>query len=195
MNEMQRVELFILKCAALKHIADESAPRAAPVKVHAEEDTTVRAAVSQFSSEVRDNAVVMAEHYKLFYMLENDIRRLIEDTLSEEHKGADWWDTYAPQSAKDEYRANLQREREAGFTPRSDNQLDYITFGQLGDIIRANWNLFGGILSNQKALGRVMYSLNNLRGPIAHCGILAEDEVDRLKLTVKDWFRLLEGPK
>jgi hypothetical protein len=40
-----------------------------------------------------------------------------------------------------------------------------------------------------------MFSLNTLRGPIAHCGLLAEDEVDRLKLSVKDWFRLLEGPK
>lgn len=70
-----------------------------------------------------------------------------------------------------------------------------MTFGHLGDIIRHNWALFGGILSNQKAMGRVMYSLNNLRGPIAHCGMLAEDEVDRLRLTVKDWFRVLEGPK
>jgi hypothetical protein len=128
-------------------------------------------------------------------MLENDIRRLIDDTLSEDNKGPDWWDKYAPDTAKAEYKSNLQREQEAGFTPRSDNPLDYVTFGQLGDIIRTNYTLFGGILSNQKAMGRVMYSLNNLRGPIAHCGVLAEDEVDRLKLTVKDWFRLLEGPK
>jgi hypothetical protein len=61
--------------------------------------------------------------------------------------------------------------------------------------MRANWDVFGGVLSNQKALGRVMFSLNMLRGPIAHCGLLAEDEVERLKLSVKDWFRLLEGPK
>ncbi len=65
----------------------------------------------------------------------------------------------------------------------------------LGDNIRANYALFGGILSNQKAMGRVMFSLNNLRGLIARCGLLAEDEVDRLELTVKEWFRLLEGPK
>jgi hypothetical protein len=138
---------------------------------------------------------MMAEHYKLFYMLENDIRRLIDDTLTEDNKGPDWWDKYAPDSAKAEYNGNQQREQEAGFTPRSDNPLDYVTFGQLGEIIRANYALFGGILSNQKAMGRVMFSLNNLRGPIAHCGLLAEDEIDRLKLTVKDWFRLLEGPK
>jgi len=195
MKSAEQVELFVLKCASIKQVTDEHTPAPLALKSLAEDDNAIKSAVAQFSAEVRDNAVLMAEHYKLFYMLENDIRRLIDDTLSEQHGSSDWWDTYAPPTAKEELKGNLQRERDAGFTPRSDNPLDYVTFGQLGDIIRTNWALFGGILSNQKALGRVMFSLNNLRGPIAHCGILAEDEIDRLKLTVKDWFRLLEGPK
>jgi hypothetical protein len=195
MKSIDQIELFVLKCASIKQISDEHRPAPLALKSLAEEDAAIKSAVAQFSADVRDNAVLMAEHYKLFYMLENDIRRLIDDSLSEHHGSSDWWDTYAPATAKEEMKGNLQRERDAGFTPRSDNPLDYITFGQLGDIIRTNWALFGGILSNQKALDRVMFSLNNLRGPIAHCGVLAEDEIDRLKLTVKDWFRLLEGPK
>jgi len=195
MDGTSAIELFLLKCASLKLAVDGANPNPSIGHSIADEDTSVKASVSQFSAEVRDNAVMMAEHYKLFYMLENDIRRLIDGTLTEHNKGPDWWDQYAPDSAKAEYRGNLQREQDAGFTPRSDNPLDYVTFGQLDEIIRANYDLFGGILSNLKAMGRVMFSLNNLRGPIAHCGVLAEDEVDRLKLTVKDWFRLLEGPK
>ncbi|MFD1702674.1 Swt1 family HEPN domain-containing protein [Methylopila henanensis] len=194
-DEVDAVELFLLKGASIKLAVEEANSNPRVSRSIAEENASVKASVSQFSAEVRDNAVMMAEHYKLFYMLENDIRRLIDDTLTEDNKGPDWWDKYAPDSAKIEFKGNLQREQDAGFTPRSDNPLDYVTFGQLGDIIRANYSLFGGILSNQKAMGRVMFSLNNLRGPIAHCGLLAEDEVDRLKLTVKDWFRLLEGPK
>jgi hypothetical protein len=62
-------------------------------------------------------------------------------------------------------------------------------------LIRANWSDFAGMLSNQSAVSRVMSALNMLRGTIAHCGILAEDEVDRLKLAIRDWFRVLEGPK
>jgi hypothetical protein len=195
MSGTDQIELFILKCASLKQAATAHVSAPLALTSLANEDAAIKAAVAQFSGDLRDSAVIMAEHYKLFYMLENDIRRLIDDTLSEEHGGADWWEHYAPPTAKEELRSNLQRERDAGFTPRSDNPLDYVTFGHLGDIIRTNWPLFGGILSNQKALGRVMFSLNNLRGPIAHCGVLAEDEVDRLRLTVKDWFRLLEGPK
>jgi hypothetical protein len=195
MDESNTIELFMLKCASLKLAVDGASPNPSISRSIADEDASVKASVSQFSAEVRDNALIMAEHYKLFYMLENDIRRLIDDTITEDNRGRDWWDKYAPDTAKSEYKGNLQREQEAGFTPRSDNPLDYVTFGQLGDIIRANYGLFGGILSNQKAMGRVMFSLNNLRGPIAHCGLLAEDEIDRLKLAVKDWFRLLEGPK
>jgi hypothetical protein len=192
MIDARDLELFMLKCASLKIVSHDLGPQSSEAVTNRE--TVPDGMVAQFSKEVRDNAVRMSEYYKLFYMLENDIRKLIEDTLREAH-GSDWWHTHAPNSAKEECKTNIQREVEAGFTNRSDSELDYISFGQLGDIIRHNWALFGGILSNQKALGRVMYSLNNLRGPIAHCGVLAEDEVDRLKLTLKDWFRLLEGPK
>jgi hypothetical protein len=194
MSTDAQVELFILKCASLKLVVDQINPAETPLTSVADQQAAIESSVAQFSTDLRANALAMAEHYQLFYMLENDIRKLIDDTLVEAY-GADWWDAHSSPGAKEECKVNQQREQEAGFTPRSDNELDYVTFGHLGDIIRHNWGLFGGILSNQKALGRVMFSLNNLRGPIAHCGVLAEDEVDRLKLTVKDWFRLLEGPK
>jgi hypothetical protein len=195
MKQLDQIELFVLKCASLKLAVDavSSNSDTATNSVSAEE-RTIKSSIDQFSHGVRESAVKMSEYYKMFYMLENDIRKLIDDTLTEAY-GPDWWEEHSPGSAKEECRSNQQREQEAGVSSRSDNELDYISFGQLGDIIRNNWVLFGGILSNQKALGRVMFSLNTLRGPIAHCGILAEDEVDRLKLAVKDWFRLLEGPK
>jgi hypothetical protein len=197
MNLEDTTELYILKCASMKLAVDHAMAgmsKAAASVPKVEREASLSPFVAQFPAETRHDAEAMAEYYKLFYMLENDMRKLIDDTLSEKY-GTDWWDEHAPVSTKDECKSNQQREREAGVTARSDNPLDYISFGQLGDIMRAHWDLFGGILSNQKALGRVMFALNMLRGPIAHCGILAEDEVDRLKLTVKDWFRLLEGPQ
>jgi hypothetical protein len=99
------------------------------------------------------------------------------------------------QGVKDEVKKNRGREAQAGVTLRSDDEIDYTTFGQLGDIIRENWIDFAGMLSNQSAVNRVFSALNMLRGTIAHCGVLAEDEVDRLKLAIRDWFRVLEGPK
>jgi len=40
-------------------------------------------------------------------------------------------------------------------------------------------------------LKKIMANLKMLRGPTAHCSPMTEDEVGRLALTVKDWFRVM----
>jgi hypothetical protein len=70
-------------------------------------------------------------------------------------------------------------------------RIDYTTFGHLSGIITNNWDLFSTVFKSQKAVQKVMSSLNLLRGPIAHCCPLSDDEIDRLQLTVKDWFRMM----
>ncbi|MCC2602327.1 Swt1 family HEPN domain-containing protein [Sphingopyxis yananensis] len=194
MSSLDKIELFILKSSTVMPDIEKILNGDRVMNASNLSEAQLQPLVSQFPREVRDNAASMAELYKLFYMLENDIRKLICDTLSEQY-GSKWWDKHVPEPIQAECRRNRQNEEEFGVTSRSDNNLDYATFGQLGDIIRHNWDIFGGMLSNKKALGRVMSALNNLRGPIAHCGVLADDEVDRLKLAVKDWFRVLAGPK
>lgn len=84
----------------------------------------------------------------------------------------------------------MQREIDAGVTPRSDKEIDYTSFGELGEIVKSNWADFGDIFKSVKAFTKIMTSLNVLRGPIAHCSPLSEDEVLRLELTVKDWIRI-----
>jgi hypothetical protein len=85
----------------------------------------------------------------------------------------------------------IQKEVDNSVTRRSDNKIDYTTFGELAVIITGNWDIFATIFSSRRAVERVMSSLNLLRGPIAHCCPITEDEVDRLHLTVKDWFRTM----
>jgi Swt1-like HEPN len=58
--------------------------------------------------------------------------------------------------------------------------------------IANNWDLFSDMFSDPKAVRDTITRLNTLRGPIAHCSMLAEDEVLRLKLSLRDWFRLME---
>jgi hypothetical protein len=48
------------------------------------------------------------------------------------------------------------------------------------------------MFTDQKAVQNTIARLNTLRGPIAHCSMLAEDEVLRLRLSLRDWFRLME---
>lgn len=145
----------------------------------------------QFDFAARAEAEEMSKHYELFYCLEKSIRKLIADTLESQH-GDCWWDKCVPQSIRDNVVYNIQRETDSGVTLRSEESIDYTTFGELGEIVRKNWDSLGGIFSSEKAFTKIMTSLNVLRGPIAHCCPLAEDEAVRLRLTMKDWFRLME---
>ena len=132
-----------------------------------------------------------AGHYELLYGLENSIRDLIRARL-EEVGGAEWWDTLVPQSIRENAAKNKDRETQSGVTPRSTDPLSYTNFGELGEIIKANWKVFSDTFTDLKALEAVMSRLNTLRAPIAHCSLLAEDEVVRLELSLRDWFRLME---
>lgn len=145
----------------------------------------------QFEQDIRSKAKEMAAHYELFYCLEVSIRKLIREKLKAE-LGENWWNkAEISDDCRKNVADNMKREGESGFTLRSDDEIDYTSFGELGDIVRKNWGHFGDIFNNQKAFNKVMSNLNLLRGPIAHCSPLAPDEVVRLKLTVADWFRLM----
>lgn len=147
----------------------------------------------QFSAAVRQEAASMSGHYETFYCLEKTIRALVADTLEAAEQSEDWWNSQRiPPNIKTEVSSRVQKELDSGVTRRSPDELDYTTFGELSVIITSNWDVFGALFGSRKALERVMANLNTLRGPIAHCAPLAEDEVLRLRLTVRDWFRLME---
>ena len=146
----------------------------------------------QFDKSLRQEALLMAKSYELFYCLERTIRQQVAQMLKA-HFGDGWWnEELIPTHVLGEVKKRIKKEKESGFTPRSSEPLDYTTFGELSDIIKTNWSIFASVFNNLKALERVMSNLNTLRNPIAHCCMLAEDETLRLELSLRDWFRLEE---
>jgi hypothetical protein len=142
----------------------------------------------QFADKLRREAEQMADHYKIFYCLENFLRELITSKLQEEH-GEKWWDAAVPEVVRKNASDNRKKEITSGNTPRSDFLIDYTNFGELGEIVKANWAVFGDVFRDLRAVENIMSRLNTPRGPIAHCKILAEDEVVRLDLSFRDLFR------
>lgn len=146
----------------------------------------------QFEAEFRNEAKLMSKHYEIFYCLEKSIRRQVMLLMKEKY-GENWWIDRIEEEVKKNVDKNIQREEDSGFTIRSLEKIDYTTFGELGQIVTKNWEAFENLFKRgQRAFSKIMTNLNQLRGPIAHCCPLAEDEVVRLELTVKDWFRLME---
>lgn len=145
----------------------------------------------QFDADIRQQALEISEFYEIFYCLENSIRSLIADILKES-EGADWWNSprVVPE-VKEEVAKRINKEIESAVTVRSEREIDYTTFGELSILISKNWDAFEPVFTSRTAVARVLSSLNTLRNPIAHCCPIAEDEKDRLVLSVKDWFRIL----
>jgi len=110
----------------------------------------------QFTQYFRQEAAEMGKHYELFYCLEKSIRRLIADTLESAH-GENWWDTTVREEIKNNVKVNIKKEIDSGVTLRSEEEIDYTTFGELGEIVRENWNDFP-MFSSQKAFSKIMTS-------------------------------------
>ena len=92
------IELFVLKCAVI-----ETGLRATLAEfdtggsgaLSKADDEQLEPFIKQFDLANRKNAAQMSRYYEIFYLLENDIRRLIVETMEAAH-GQRWWDTCVP---------------------------------------------------------------------------------------------------
>jgi hypothetical protein len=160
-------------------------------KVRAEEETEdAIEKYPQFDAAVRAEAAEMARHYRVFYCLEQSIRKLIINTM-EGSFGGGWWDSRVHENIRQEVDSLKSKEIDSGMTQRSEREIDYTTFGQLSQIIIQNWDVFAKVLKSKGAVANVMAGLNRIRGPIAHFSPMSEREVARLEVTVGDWFGIL----
>lgn len=142
-----------------------------------------------FEADIRQAARRMADFYVLYYSLENSIRRLVSGRLAERH-GADWWEQKVPAGVKASVADKQKKEKDSPISIRSDDPLAYSNFGELIDVLNANWSEFSDTLRSQKAMQQILGQFNQLRNVIAHSAELNEDEITRFQLLIKDWFRI-----
>jgi hypothetical protein len=197
MNDPYILELFTAKGAALfkdlrsvlpdREFQDERSD----LEVYT--DALVERYLSQIDEDILSDSVRMGDFYRMFYALENDIRDLIQQTM-EDQFGLNWWGEYVPEKIRGNAKSNKENEETEGIPPRSGRKIDYTTFGELGEIIKANWPAFSGMFSNCSIprFERVIKRLNLARGAIAHSGMIDPEESVRLKLAIRDWYRLME---
>lgn len=197
MNSEAYIELFCLKAGLvnreLRTVLGSDTRQDARSDLEKYTDSLIDRFLKQVEPGVRNDAARMGEFYRMFYTVENDIRQFIDQTFEDGH-GDGWWDTYVPNAVKDNVKKVREREENEGIPPRSSRSLDYTTFGELADIMQANWSFFSGVFVNasKNRVIRVLRRLNMARGPIAHSGIIPEEESVRLKLYIRDWYGLLE---
>ena len=146
----------------------------------------------QFEEKLRKQAAQMSEFYEIFYCLENSIRNLVKDAMIE-NTGINWWEEELADlnDIRKSVENRRKKEVDSGITPRSDDLIDYMTFGELSQLIINKWEIFEPIFVSKRAVEKVSGDLNLLRGPIAHCNPTDELEQYRLNLAVRSWFRIM----
>ena len=142
-----------------------------------------------FEADIIEQGEKMADFYILYYSLENTIRRLISGRLQEKY-GSNWWEEKAPAGVKSGVADKQKKEKDTPMSIRSEEPLSYTNFGELIDIVNANWSDFSDTIRSQRAMQQVLIQFNSIRNVIAHSNELSEDEIIRLKLLIKDWFRI-----
>jgi hypothetical protein len=95
----------------------------------------------------------MFRHYEIFYCLEKSIRDLT--TTLETSAGENWWDEKVPPIVKDEVKKRIQKDVDSGVTLRSEEHIDFTTFGELGEIIKGNWAVFGSMFNSIRLLRKL----------------------------------------
>ncbi|MFH1787919.1 MAG: Swt1 family HEPN domain-containing protein, partial [Candidatus Altiarchaeota archaeon] len=142
-----------------------------------------------FESDIRHRAQKMADFYVVYYCLENTVRRLVSERLEEKY-GFNWFDEKVPDGVKNEVKRKQTDERDSTMSLRSEDPLAYTNFGELIDILNANWIDFSDTIRSQKAMQSTLSQFNKIRNIIAHSCDLNDDEILRFKLLIKDWLRI-----
>ena len=130
----------------------------------------------------------MASVYVAFFCLENAVRELIAERLADRH-GADWWQK-VPEKIRTAVKKLKEKEEQNKYhTSRSTDLIGYTLFGNLAQIIVANWEDFSDLFPNQSWITSRFNDLEMSRNIIMHTGTLPQIELDRIESIVRDWTR------
>ncbi|MGA7291152.1 MAG: Swt1 family HEPN domain-containing protein [Terriglobales bacterium] len=142
-------------------------------------------------NEVR-RATKAAETYRLFFVFENFIRDFVLETLSEIDP-VNWWDK-VPKDVQDEVQKLEETEQQKQWIALdSRSKLALTTLPQLLRIIdeTKNWNDIFKDLVRDKFLIQEGRSISHLRNTICHMSDISDEETDRVKQVMRDWFRVV----
>lgn len=189
MDNNKQLKQFIFNAFLLEDTFDQLEHKGITVRHGTTTQTITRIEETDFSPRIRFNASKMASIYTAFFCIENSVRELIIDRLAE-RKGIDWWETCVPEKIKREAQKIKEREEINRYhSSRSESWIGYTMFGNLAQIIIANWEEFSDILPNQAWITSRFNDLEMSRNIIMHTGVLPDIEIERIESIIRDWLR------
>jgi len=141
--------------------------------------------------EVR-RAISAAESYKLFFVFENFIRDFVLETLSELDP-VNWWDRVPPDVQTEVKGLEETEVQKQWMALDSRSKLALTTLPQLLRIMdeTKNWNDVFKVIVRDKFLIQEGRSISHLRNTLCHMSDISDEEVNRVKQVMRDWFRVV----
>jgi hypothetical protein len=131
-----------------------------------------------------------AEAYRLFFVFENYLRELIVDVLSAGAEGS-WWD-HVPSDVQVEVVKLEELEQIKGWMALgSRDKSALLTLPQLLKVIDTNWKGMFDDVVRDKGLIQEARLIVHLRNTICHMTAISDEELSRVRQTMRDWFRVV----
>jgi hypothetical protein len=145
--------------------------------------------LEDFSAPIRRSAMQALPAYLAFFCLENAVRELVNERMTENHSTA-WWSTLASADIRKRVTTRQSKEgKDRWHIKRGEHEIYYTDFGDLRLIILNNWADFEDLFPDQNWVISRLNELEASRNIIAHSNTLDERELARIKLYLRDWTK------
>lgn len=135
-------------------------------------------------------AIHGASAFKLFFVFESYLRDLIIDVLSNDPT-VQWWDKL-PGDVKKEVEDLAEREdTKSWMALGTRDRSTLMTYPQLLSVIDSHWRNGFSDLLRDKSLIHEARVLSHLRNAVAHMTTIPEEELERIRQVMRDWFRMV----
>lgn len=137
---------------------------------------------------IREGSIQMQRWFRMLYIFENVLREFIT-TRFIELKGDDWFEACSTSAMKSKVKDRKEKEEKSQWhVGRNQHPLYYLDFGDLGNLIKNNWDVFKDFFEQTWILSRIDEA-EKTRNVIAHTNILSAEEGQRLEMYLRDLLK------
>lgn len=131
-----------------------------------------------------------AEAYRLLFVFEAYLRDLIVEVLSKDGQET-WWEKVPGDIQVEVTKLEEAEEIKSWMALGSRDKSALLTLPQLLKVIDQNWK--GGFddVVRDKSLLHEARLIGHLRNTICHMSTISPEELDRIRQTMRDWFRVV----
>jgi hypothetical protein len=182
----ERISLFVMLGRTAEQLIQESPETVPPESLNISE--TVNLAVGS-PAEVR-KAIRAAFVYKLFFVFENYLRELVMEAMTERYQ-SQWWDKVEANVQRDVKELQEREETKQWMALQARDQLALVTYPQLLVIMEHCWKeVFEPIVRDKQLISEAR-RIGHLRNAICHMTDIPDEEIERVKQLLRDWFRVV----